>query len=342
VIAAQPPQPFHSRPFSHTNSSAQERTAPSALLLLATLSASACQLPATSPGGQRSRCGSAYSAWPRLVSLEGPVEEKGLFDAGRRSVHPGSGFDGLPRFESTRSNAGHFAANSQTPGPTRSFRLLVGATAGGAHATDNSTGNDQVMRRRGISSVADAQGQVGRVARKARSTHYLLLSSQAGRPISAMTSTFVPLDAVAAAAAFVAAPGGCRVACLAPSPPRPSKRSGSTKPCSLPRISPERSAITWSAGPNSWRQNPEQLQNVVERLVRHPREIKAQPESSLAINGRTGRCHEAESANTTPATTSSALKQSHSAFRARRHEIAVAAFSLPLRSATSSNEVGLG
>jgi len=53
------------------------------------------------------------------------------------------------------------------------------------------------------------------------------------------------------------------------------------------------SAITWSAGRISWRKTPSNCRKRGERPVRHPRWIKAQPESALAIMAN-GRCHEAE------------------------------------------------
>jgi NitT/TauT family transport system substrate-binding protein len=140
-----------------------------------------------------------FSAWPGWVPWQ-VAQEKGLFAKNNVSVE-------LKYFDSYTDSlnalaAGKIDANSQTLNDTLS------SVAGGAAETivlvnDNSTGNDQIIARPGIASVAELKGKTV-AAEQGTVDHYLLLLALDRAGLSEEDVKFTPLPTDAAAAAFVA------------------------------------------------------------------------------------------------------------------------------------------
>jgi NitT/TauT family transport system substrate-binding protein len=140
-----------------------------------------------------------FSAWPGWFPWQ-VAEEQGLFTKNGATVQ-------LKYFDSYTDSlnalaSGSIDANSQTLNDTLS------SVAGGAKETivlvnDNSTGNDQIIARPGIGSIADLKGKTV-AAEQGTVDHYLLLLALARAGLSAKDITFRPLPTDAAAAAFVA------------------------------------------------------------------------------------------------------------------------------------------
>jgi NitT/TauT family transport system substrate-binding protein len=140
-----------------------------------------------------------FSAWPGWFPWEVAAEE-GLFAKNGVTVS-------MKYFDSYTDSLNALAtggvdANSQTLNDTLS------SVAGGAKETivltnDNSTGNDQIIARAGINSIADLKGRTV-AAEQGTVDHYLLLLALAKAGLSKDDITFSPLATDAAAAAFVA------------------------------------------------------------------------------------------------------------------------------------------
>jgi NitT/TauT family transport system substrate-binding protein len=140
-----------------------------------------------------------FSAWPGWFPWQ-VAEEKGLFAKNGVTVE-------LKYFDSytdslTALATGNIDANSQTLNDT------LASISGGAKQTvvlvnDNSTGNDQIIARPGIGSVADLKGRTV-AAEQGTVDHYLLLLALRKAGLTADDITFKPLPTDAAAAAFKA------------------------------------------------------------------------------------------------------------------------------------------
>ena len=140
-----------------------------------------------------------FSAWPGWFPWQ-VAQEQGLFAKNNVTVD-------LKYFESytdslTALGTGNLDANSQTLNDTLS------SVSGGAKQTvvlvnDNSTGNDQIIARPGISSVADLKGKKV-AAEQGTVDHYLLLLALQKAGLTEKDIQFTPLLTDAAAAAFVA------------------------------------------------------------------------------------------------------------------------------------------
>lgn len=151
---------------------------------------------AAKPGG---RIVLGFSAWPGWFPWQVAAEE-GLFAKNGVDVE-------LKYFDSYTDSlnalaTGSIDANSQTLNDT------LASVAGGAPETivlvnDNSTGNDQIIARPGIDSVADLKGKTV-AAEQGTVDHYLLLLALQQAGLSEKDITFSPLPTDAAAAAFVA------------------------------------------------------------------------------------------------------------------------------------------
>jgi len=169
--------------------------AAAALILLAGCSSTA-DAPAEA-GKSTVRLG--FSAWPGWFPWQ-VAEEQGLFTKNGVDVD-------LKYFESytdslTALSTGNLDANSQTLNDTLS------SVSGGAKQTvvlvnDNSTGNDQIIARPGIGSVADLKGRKV-AAEQGTVDHYLLLLALKKAGLTEKDVQFTPLLTDAAAAAFVA------------------------------------------------------------------------------------------------------------------------------------------
>lgn len=139
-----------------------------------------------------------FSAWPGWFPWQ-VSQEKGIFKDHRVDVDL-KWFDGYLESISTLT-AGQIDANSQTLGDT------VNSISGGADqvvvlVNDNSTGNDKVIVRDGINSVADLKGKKV-AAEEGTVDHFLLLLGLEKAGMSPDDIQFVPLETGKAASAFV-------------------------------------------------------------------------------------------------------------------------------------------
>ncbi|MGQ0680081.1 MAG: ABC transporter substrate-binding protein [Actinomycetota bacterium] len=140
-----------------------------------------------------------FSAWPGWFPLQVALE-KGLFEAEGQQVE-------LIYFESYTDSlnaltAGQLDANAQTLGDT------IPAIAAGARqrivlVNDNSTGNDQIIVRPGINSIAELKGKkIG--VEEGLVDHFLLLLGLEKEGLSNDDVEIQPLLTDAAASAFAA------------------------------------------------------------------------------------------------------------------------------------------
>jgi len=162
-----------------------------------------------------------FSAWPGWFPLE-VAQQKGLFTKNGVTVE-------LKWFDSYTDSlkalaTGAIDANTQTLNDT------LASVSGGAKQTivvvnDNSTGNDQIIAREGIASVADLKGKKVAVE-EGTVDHYLLLLALAEAKLGPKDIEVVNLPTDQAAAAFA---GGQvdAVGCFAPFTTTAKSRSGS-------------------------------------------------------------------------------------------------------------------
>ena len=152
---------------------------------------------ATTAKGTTIRIG--FSAWPGWFPWQ-VAEEKGLFKQAGLDVK-------LTYFESYTDsinalNAGKLDANSQTLNDTISS-VGAGAKEVVVLTNDNSTGNDQIIAKPGITSVADLKGKkVG--VEEGTVDHFLLLLGLQKAGLKASDIDLQPLLTDAAASAFAA------------------------------------------------------------------------------------------------------------------------------------------
>jgi NitT/TauT family transport system substrate-binding protein len=172
--------------------------------ILAAVAAAALLLAGCADQTEQSAGGSAtvrlgFSAWPGWFPWQ-VAQDQGLFAKNGVKVD-------LKYFESytdslTALSTGNLDANSQTLNDTLS------SVSGGAKQTvvlvnDNSTGNDQIIARPGINSIADLKGKKV-AAEQGTVDHYLLLLALRKAGLTEKDVQFTPLVTDAAAAAFVA------------------------------------------------------------------------------------------------------------------------------------------
>ena len=168
-----------------------------AVLLLAAGCADTSTSASSAGGGATIRLG--FSAWPGWFPWQ-VAQDEGLFAKNGVTVD-------LKYFESytdslTALSTGNLDANSQTLNDTLS------SVSGGSKQTvvlvnDNSTGNDQIIARPGINSIADLKGKKV-AAEQGTVDHYLLLLALKKAGLTEKDVQFTPLVTDAAAAAFVA------------------------------------------------------------------------------------------------------------------------------------------
>ena len=168
------------------------------LLLLAGC-ADATSSTSTASGEGKTTVRLGFSAWPGWFPWQ-VAEEQNLFAKNGVTVD-------LKYFESytdslTALSTGNLDANSQTLNDTLS------SVSGGAKQTvvlvnDNSTGNDQIIARPGINSIADLRGKKV-AAEQGTVDHYLLLLALKQAGLTEKDIQFTPMLTDAAAAAFVA------------------------------------------------------------------------------------------------------------------------------------------
>lgn len=180
-----------------------------ALFLIGLTIAASCTNPATyittTTDSASSRAGASagaaslgYSAWPGWFPWQVAQEQK-LFEANKASVAL-KWFDGYLESINTLT-AQQIDANSQTLNDT------ISAVSGGADqvvvlVNDNSTGNDKVIVREGINTIADLKGKKV-AAEEGTVDHFLLLLGMEKAGLTPEDIQFVPLETGQAAAAFV-------------------------------------------------------------------------------------------------------------------------------------------
>jgi NitT/TauT family transport system substrate-binding protein len=157
------------------------------------------QTASSSSTGAAGKIRLGFSAWPGWFPWQ-VAQEQGLFAKNGVAVD-------LKYFDSYTDSlnalaTGNLDANSQTLNDTLS------SVSGGAKQTivlvnDNSTGNDQIIARDGINTLADLKGKKV-AAEQGTVDHYLLLLALKRAGLSAGDIKFTPLATDAAAAAFVA------------------------------------------------------------------------------------------------------------------------------------------
>jgi NitT/TauT family transport system substrate-binding protein len=167
-----------------------------AAALLGTTMLTACSLASPSP---ENKITLGFSAWPGWFPWQ-VAQEAGLFAENDVDVE-------LRYYENYTESinalaSGAIDANSQTLNDT------LPSVSGGTGlkivlVNDNSTGNDKIIAREGINSVADLRG--ARVAvEQGTVDHYLLLLALAEANLTGRDIELVPLPTDAAAAAFAA------------------------------------------------------------------------------------------------------------------------------------------
>lgn len=140
-----------------------------------------------------------YSAWPGWFPWE-VAQEQGLFRANGVEVE-------LRYFDNYTASlealaAGEIDANSQTLNDTVAS-ISSGAAQTVVLVNDNSTGNDMIIARAGVRSLADLRGR--RVAvEQGTVDHYLLLLALAEVDLAQADVELVPLATADAVAAFTA------------------------------------------------------------------------------------------------------------------------------------------
>lgn len=162
-----------------------------------------------------------FSAWPGWFPWQ-VAQDKDIFKSKNLQVDL-KWFDGY--LESINAlTAQQLDANSQTLNDT------ISAVSGGADqvvvlVNDNSTGNDKIIVRDGINSIADLKGKKV-AAEEGTVDHFLLLLGLRKEGLTPKDISFVPLETGKAAAAFVAGQVDA-VGVFAPFTTQALKRSGS-------------------------------------------------------------------------------------------------------------------
>jgi NitT/TauT family transport system substrate-binding protein len=162
-----------------------------------------------------------FSAWPGWFPWQVSQEQK-LFEANKVNVDL-KWFDGyLDSINALR--AGQLNANTQTLNDTISS-VAAGSDQVIVLVNDNSTGNDKIIVREGINTIADLKGKKV-AAEEGTVDHFLLLLGLKKAGLTQADIQFQPLETGAAAAAFVAGQVDA-VGVFAPFTTKALSRSGS-------------------------------------------------------------------------------------------------------------------
>ncbi|WP_017316374.1 ABC transporter substrate-binding protein [Mastigocladopsis repens] len=162
-----------------------------------------------------------FSAWPGWFPWQIAQEQK-LFEANKVNVDL-KWFDSyLDSINALR--AGQLDANTQTLNDTISS-VAAGSDQVIVLVNDNSTGNDKIIVREGINSIADLKGKKV-AAEEGTVDHFLLLLGLKKAGLTQADIQFQPLETGAAAAAFVAGQVDA-VGVFAPFTTKALERSGS-------------------------------------------------------------------------------------------------------------------
>jgi NitT/TauT family transport system substrate-binding protein len=170
-----------------------------AVAIIATGTAACAKKDVAAPGTSGVKVTLAFSAWPGWFPWE-VAKEEGLFTANGVDVELKYFDDYIASL--TALATGNVSANSQTLNDT-----LISISAKDAKkqtivlVNDNSTGNDQIIARDGINSVADLKGKTIAVE-QGTVDHFLLLLALTKAGLSGSDVTIKALPTADAAAAF--------------------------------------------------------------------------------------------------------------------------------------------
>ena len=175
----------------------------------------------TSPESEDITLRMGFSPWPGWMPWQ-VAQEKDLFAQNNVKVNL-VWFDGY--LDSINAlTAGQLDANSQTLNDTIA-PLTAGADLVVVLTNDNSTGNDKIIVREGINTIADLKGKTI-AAEEGTVDHFLLLLGLQKEGLSAEDINFQPLETGKAAAAFAAGQVDA-VGVFTPFTTQALKRSGS-------------------------------------------------------------------------------------------------------------------
>jgi len=263
-----------------------------ALFLISTTLAASCTNPATYITTTDSAAASdptaststgyatlGFSAWPGWFPWQ-VAEEQKLFATHKVAVGL-KWFDGYQESINTLS-AQQINANSQTLNDTLS------AVSGGADqvvvlVNDNSTGNDKVIARKGINTIADLKGKKV-AAEEGAVDHFLLLLGLKKAGLTTKDIQFVPIETGQAASAFVAGKVDA-AAVFAPFTTQALKRPDSKELFSskdFPGAIPDHLVVSRKF----INEHPDQVQALVDSWFDTLEYIKAHPEQATAIMAR--------------------------------------------------------
>ena len=281
-----------------------------ALIGLATLPACNSATNATAgdnAGAQGAKITFGFSAWPGWFPWQ-IAQEQGLFAKNKLNVE-------LKYFDSYTDSlnalaTGAIDANSQTLNDT------LASVSGGAKQTivlvnDNSTGNDKIIAREGVTSVADLKGKKVAVE-QGTVDHYLLLLALEQANLNEQDIELVPLVTDAAAAAFVAGKVDA-VGVFAPftttALERPGSRAIATS-AEFPGAIPDHLVVTDSMV----KDRPQDVQALVNTWFDTLKWIKENKDAAVAIMAKRGGVTPEEYLTYDAGTTIFTLRQNLDAF----------------------------
>ncbi|GAB3677513.1 ABC transporter substrate-binding protein [Actinocorallia lasiicapitis] len=228
-----------------------------------------------------------FSAWPGWFPWQ-IAQEKGLFGKNGVDVE-------LKYFDSYTDSlqalaSGAIDANSQTLNDT------LASVSGGAKQTivlvnDNSTGNDQIIARPGIATLADLKGKTV-AAEPGTVDHYLLLLALKKAGLTQADVTFKPLPTDAAAAAFASGKVDA-VGAFAPFTTTALKLKGSKAIATskdFPGAIPDHLVVDKELVAD----HPEQVQGLVQTWFETLKWIQANPAEAIAIMAKRADVSEAD------------------------------------------------
>jgi NitT/TauT family transport system substrate-binding protein len=227
-------------------------------------------------GGSAEKIAFGFSAWPGWFPWQ-VAQEQGLFAKNGVQVEL-KYFDSYTDSLTALAN-GSLDVNSQTLNDT------ISSVAGGAKeiivlTNDNSTGNDQIIARAGINTVADLEGKTV-AAEQGTVDHYLLLLALQRAGLSERDVSFKPLLTDAAAAAFKAGRVDA-VGVFAPFTSTALERPGS-KAIATSRDFPGAIPDHLVATADLVKDNPKAVQALVKTWFDTIDWIEANPDRALAI-----------------------------------------------------------
>jgi len=249
------------------------------LALLGCTALTACSVDA-SPAPRKVTLG--FSAWPGWFPWQ-VAKEQGLFAKHDIDVE-------LRYFDNYTDSiralaAGEIDANSQTLNDTLQS-VSRGAQLNIVLVNDNSTGNDKIVARDGITSVADLKGKKVAVE-EGTVDHYLLLLTLAEAKLTQSDIQLVPMATDVAATAFAAGQVDA-VGAFAPftstALARPGSRAIATS-AEFPGAIPDHLVVTSELA----RSRPDDVQNLVDTWFDTLEWIKANKEAANEIMARRGK-----------------------------------------------------